>query len=122
MEKTPMASTEYGLENEKELSFLNECLPISKSFETTKDGGNTTKRIEWSADDNKTYGVNSGKLAFVTGDGSMYVTIATSEKINELEADGYENTALEVPLSEGNMPVNLDDRRKWLEISHVEME
>jgi len=102
---------------EDKVSFLDDCLYIGAGFETTQDRGKTRNRVERDGNDNKTFGSNNGRLAFVTEGGLMYATTATSEKITELEAMGFKNTGLGVPLSNMEIPARQEDLDKWLKIT-----
>lgn len=106
---------------EDKVSFLDDCLRIDTPFETTQDSGKTRNRVERDGNDNKTFGTNNGKLAFVTEGGLMYATTATSEKITELEAMGFKNTGLGVPLSNNEIPARQEDLDKWLKITGGKM-
>jgi len=106
---------------EEKVSFLSDCLYVGAGFETTQDRGKNRRRVERDTNDEKTFGTNNGKLAFVTEGGLMYVTTATPEKINELEAMGFKNTGLGVPLSNMEIPARQEDLDKWLKITGSKM-
>ncbi len=100
---------------ESKVSFFDDCLRVTSGFEVVD--GREKRRLEYdSPDARNVFGQNNGFLAFVTRDGLKYVTIATSEKVQELESMGYRDTGLGVPLSNNESPADQNDLEKWKKI------
>lgn len=61
----------------------------------------------------RTFGWNNGKVAFITEDGSYYVTPYCFEVAEALRKEGYQDTGLYVPFSNGDIPSDKALAETW---------
>ena len=108
-----MISVEGLQKKEVEKFPLEKWLKLSNKIEVDNLG--VKKEINFIArEENKmTFDSNNGTIAFIDGDGHLYVAPATADRYQALEGAGYKKGSLGVPLSNGEKPSDPALLEEW---------
>lgn len=90
-------------------------IEISSEMEVERAGKKwQVETIISSEEDKMIYDTNNGVVAFIDGKGKMWVAPATPDRLEALKEQGYTEGGIDVPLSNGELPVNPVMREQWL--------